>query len=64
MTPPRHASTRTLLLAGVIRAQDDVPATVDHLCGAAGVSKRSSFHRFPGKEQLGIAAIQQSGEAQ
>jgi TetR/AcrR family transcriptional regulator, transcriptional repressor for nem operon len=40
----------------VIREKGYAAATVDELCGRAGVAKGSFFHHFKDKEALGVAA--------
>jgi TetR/AcrR family transcriptional repressor of nem operon len=42
----------------VIRTKGYGAATVDDMCGAAGVSKGSFFHYFPDKEALAVAAAE------
>ena len=64
MVTKNSAETRTRLLDAardVIRAKGYSASTVDDICAAAGVSKGSFFHHFAGKEQLGIAAMDQFG---
>jgi TetR/AcrR family transcriptional regulator, transcriptional repressor for nem operon len=56
ITPP-DAKTKILDAAlRVIRTKGYTAATVDDICGAAGVSKGSFFHHFESKEDLAVAA--------
>ena len=54
-----HASKAAVLDAAlqVIRTKGYTATTLDDLCAAAGVSKGSFFHHFPGKEDMTLAAI-------
>ena len=58
--PARHESKTRLLDAAlhVIRAKGYSAATVDDICGAAGVTKGSFFHHFKGKDDLALAAVE------
>ena len=57
---PEGSPRRKLIDAAlyVIRAQGYAAATVDDICGAAGVTKGSFFHHFKGKDHLALAAIE------
>jgi TetR/AcrR family transcriptional repressor of nem operon len=44
-------------------AKGYVATSVDEVCQAAGLTKGSFFHYFPGKEDLGIAVAQRFGAA-
>jgi len=52
LSPSPHASKAAVLDAAlrVIRTRGYTATTLDDLCAAAGVSKGSFFHHFPGKE--------------
>jgi len=71
MTSPRKQPARTgdarekLLRAAldVIRAKGYSGASVDELCGAAGVTKGAFFHHFASKEALAVAAAEFWSEA-
>ena len=58
-SPSPHASKAAVLDAAlqVIRTKGYTATTLDDLCVAAGVSKGSFFHHFPGKEEMTLAAI-------
>jgi TetR/AcrR family transcriptional repressor of nem operon len=63
MTPTNtapHASKSAVLDAAlqVIRAKGYAATTLDDICAAAGVTKGSFFHHFPGKEDMTLAAIE------
>ena len=59
LSPSPHASKAAVLDAAlqVIRTKGYAATTLDDLCAAAGVSKGSFFHHFPGKEDMALAAI-------
>ena len=59
LSPSPHASKAAVLDAAlrVIRTRGYTATTLDDLCAAAGVSKGSFFHDFPGKEDMTLAAI-------
>ena len=59
LSPSPHASKAAVLDAAlqVIRTKGYTATTLDDLCAAAGVSKGSFFHHFPGKEDMTLAAI-------
>ena len=58
LSPSPHASKAAVLDAAlrVIRTRGYTATTLDDLCAAAGVSKGSFFHDFPGKEDMTLAA--------
>lgn len=53
-----HDSRTRLLDAALtqFRTRGYTATTIDHICEAAGVTKGSFFHHFPGKEALAIEA--------
>ena len=55
-----HASKTAVLDSAlqVIRAKGYAATTLDDICAAAGVTKGSFFHHFPGKEDMTLAAIE------
>ena len=59
LSPSPHASKAAVLDAAlrVNRTRGYTATTLDDLCAAAGVSKGSFFHHFPGKEDMTLAAI-------
>ncbi len=59
LSPSPHASKTAVLDAAlqVVRTKGYAATTLDDLCAAAGVSKGSFFHHFPGKEDMALAAI-------
>jgi TetR/AcrR family transcriptional regulator, transcriptional repressor for nem operon len=61
----RHESKTRFLNAAlhVIRLKGYTATRVEDVCGEAGLTKGSFFHHFASKEQIGIAAIEQFGEA-
>jgi len=60
----QHESKTKLLDAAlqVIRTKGYEAATVDDVCGSAGLTKGSFFHHFGGKEELAVAAARHFGE--
>jgi TetR/AcrR family transcriptional repressor of nem operon len=57
-TQPDAKSKLLDAAVGLIRARGYSAATIDDLCGAAGVTKGGFFHHFESKEALGLSAAQ------
>jgi len=60
------SQTRTRLLDAateLMLAKGFVATSVDDVCQAAGLTKGSFFHYFPGKEDLGIAVVRRFYDA-
>jgi TetR/AcrR family transcriptional regulator, transcriptional repressor for nem operon len=63
--PDSPARTRLLDAAeGLMLSRGYVAATVDGICGAAGLTKGSFFHYFKNKEELGLVLLQRFAERQ